>query len=111
MRSLWPEEEELRGRDGQAWVEAFSVVPDHVQSAARRIVWWDFVSLHTMADAIRRGFGVFNRDVRDYGGSTPTNEEIIGGEDQRLQSPGLSVLSRHDDGRLERRPPARRALA
>lgn len=77
MRSLWPEEEELRGRDGQAWVEAFSVVPEHVQSAAMRIVWWDFVSLHTMADAIRRGFGVFNRAVREYGGSTPTNEEII----------------------------------
>jgi len=77
MRSLWPEEKELRGRDGQAWVEAFAVVPDHVQSAARRIVWWDFVSLHTMADAIKRGFGVFNRDVRDYGGSTPTNEEIV----------------------------------
>ena len=77
MRSLWPEEKELRGRDGQAWVEAFSVVPEHVQSAARRIVWWDFVSLHTMADAIRRGFGVFKRAVREYGGSTPTNEEII----------------------------------
>jgi len=77
MRSLWPEEEELRGRDGQAWVEAFSVVPDHVQSAARRIVWWDFVSLHTMADAIKRGFGVFNRAVKEYGGSTPTNEEIV----------------------------------
>ena len=77
MRSLWPEEKELRGRDGQAWAEAFSVVPEHVQSAARRIVWWDFVSLHTMADAIRRGFGVFNRAVREYGGSTPTNEEII----------------------------------
>lgn len=77
MRSLWPEEKELRGRDGQAWVEAFSVVPDHVQSAAMRIAWWDFVSLHTMADAIRRGFGVFNRAVREYGGSTPTNEEIV----------------------------------
>ena len=77
MRSLWPEEKELRGRDGQAWVEAFSVVPEHVQSAAMRIVWWDFVSLYTMADAIRRGFGVFNRAVREYGGSTPTNEEIV----------------------------------
>ena len=77
MRSLWPEEKELRGRDGQAWGEAFSVVPEHVQSAARRIVWWDFVSLHTMSEAIKRGFGVFNRDVRDYGGSTPTNEEIV----------------------------------
>ena len=77
MRSLWPEEEELRGRDGQAWVEAFSVVPDHVQSAAKRIVWWDFVSLHTMSDAIKRGFGVFNRAVKDYGGSIPTNEEIV----------------------------------
>lgn len=77
MRSLWPEEEELRGRDGQAWVEAFAVVPDHVQSAARRIVWWDFVSLHTMAEAIQRGFGVFNHAVKEYGGSTPTNEEIV----------------------------------
>ena len=77
MRSLWPEEKELRGRDGQAWVEAFAVVPYHVQSAARRIVWWDFVSLHTMADAIKRGFGVFNRAVKEYGGSTPTNEEIV----------------------------------
>ena len=77
MRSLCPEEKELRGRDGQAWVEAFSVVPEHVQSAAMRIVWWDFVSLHTMADAIKRGFGVFNRAVKEYGGSTPTNEEIV----------------------------------
>ena len=77
MRSLCPEEKELRGRDGQAWVEAFSVVPEHVQSAAMRIVWWDFVSLHTMADAIKRGFVVFNRAVKEYGGSTPTNEEIV----------------------------------
>ena len=77
MRSLWPEEKELRGRDGQAWVEAFSVVPDHVQSAAMRMVGWDIVSLHTMSEAIKRGFGVFNRAVREYGGSTPTNEEII----------------------------------
>jgi hypothetical protein len=77
MRSLWPEEEELRGRDGQAWVESFSVVPEHVQSAARRIVWWDFVSLHTMDFAMKRGFGVFNRAVKDYAGSAPTNEEIV----------------------------------
>jgi hypothetical protein len=77
MRSLWPEEKELRGRDGQAWLEAFSVVPDHVQSAAMRIAWWDFVSLYTMAEAMKSGFGVFNSAVKDYAGSAPTNEEIV----------------------------------
>jgi hypothetical protein len=27
--------------------------------------------------AMKRGFGVFNRAVKDYAGSAPTNEEIV----------------------------------
>ena len=75
MRSLWPEEKELRGRDGQAWVEAFSVVPSDVRPQAMRVAWWDFVSLHTRPEALARGFDAFDAAVKDRSDDA-TNYEI-----------------------------------